>query len=134
MCFGSVKQPKIEYVGPSQETLDENQRRIDEYIASSTATNLEFTKTLQAQIDAATKSAESTRKQLEEDKLAAQTQLANMPETQATYAVTTTQSDPVNAKVTQKINPKKKDDNKGTLKVNRGGTANTAGSTINLGV
>tara|TARA_B100000131_G_scaffold93271_2_gene90088 strand:- start:11875 stop:12279 length:405 start_codon:yes stop_codon:yes gene_type:complete len=134
MCFGNVKQPKIEYVGPSQETLDANQARIDEYIASSTATNLEFTKTLQAQIDAATKSAEETRKQLEKDKLAAQTQLANMPETQATYAVTTTQSDPVNAKVTQKINPKKKDDNKGTLKVNRGGTANTAGSTINLGV
>ncbi|MAW05576.1 MAG: hypothetical protein CL918_03425 [Deltaproteobacteria bacterium] len=126
--------PEIKYVGASQETIDANQSRIDEYIASSTATNLEFTKTLQAQIDAASQSAEATRKQLEEDKLAAQTQLANMPETQATYAVTTTQSDPVNAKVTQKINPKKKDDNKGTLKVNRGGTANTAGSTINLGV
>tara|TARA_X000001036_G_C20596206_1_gene772987 strand:+ start:455 stop:859 length:405 start_codon:yes stop_codon:yes gene_type:complete len=134
MCFGSPKMPEIKYVGASQETIDANQSRIDEYIASSTATNLEFTKTLQAQIDAASQSAEATRKQLEEDKLAAQTQLANMPETQATYAVTTTQSDPVNAKVTQKINPKKKDDNKGTLKVNRGGTANTAGSTINLGV
>ena len=126
--------PEIKYVGPSQETLDANQSRIDEYIASSTATNLEFTKTLQAQIDAASQSAEATRQQLEADKAAAAAQLANMPDTQATYAVTTTQSDPVNAKVTQKINPKKKDDNKGTLKVNRGGTANTAGSTINLGV
>lgn len=134
MCFGSPKMPEIKYVGPSQETLDDNQSRIDDYIASSTATNLEFTKTLQAQIDAASQSADATRKQLEADKLAAQTQLANMPDTQATYAVTTTQSDPVNAKVTQKINPKKKDDNKGTLKVSRGGTANQAGSTINLGV
>jgi len=34
----------------------------------------------------------------------------------------------------KQIKKKKKDDNKGTLKVAQGGTANTAGSTLNLGV
>lgn len=134
MCLGSVKQPKIQYVGPSQEDLDKNQAKIDNYIAQSTATNEEFQQSLQTQIDSANTAAQTMADQLAADKAAAAAQLANMPINKPTYSVTTTQSDPVNAQVTESIRKKKKDDNKGTLKVAQGGTANTAGSTLNLGV
>ena len=134
MCLGSVKQPKIEYVGPSQEDLDANQAKIDKYIADSKAANDAFQATLQTQIDNANATAQTMRDQLAADKAAAAAQLANMPINKPTYSVTTTQSDPVNAQVTEAIKKKKKDDNKGTLKVNQGGAVNAAGSTLNLGV
>jgi len=134
MCFGSVKQPKIEYVGPSQEDLDANQAKIDNYIAQSQATNQQFQQSLQTQIDNANAAAQTMADQLAADRAAAAAQLANMPINKPTYSVTTTQSDPVNAQVTESIQKKKKDENKGTLKVNQGGAANAAGSTLNLGV
>ena len=134
MCFGSVKTPEIKYVGPSQETLDANQAKIDNYIAQSQATNDAFQASLQTQIDKANAAAQTMADQLAAARAAAAAQLANMPINKPTYSVTTTQSDPVNAQVTESIKKKKKDDNKGTLKVAQGGTANTAGSTLNLGV
>ena len=134
MCFGSVKTPEIKYVGPSQETLDANQAKIDNYITQSQATNDAFQASLQTQIDNANTAAQTMADQLAADRAAAQAQLANMPINKPTYSVTTTQSDPVNAQVTESIKKKKKDDNKGTLKVAQGGTANTAGSTLNWGV
>ncbi len=134
MCLGSVKAPEIKYVGPSQETLDANQAKIDKYIADSKATNDAFQASLQTQIDNANTAAQTMADQLAADRAAAAAQLANMPINKPTYSVTTTQSDPVNAQVTESIKKKKKDDNKGTLKVAQGGTANTAGSTLNLGV
>ena len=134
MCFGSVKTPEIKYVGPSQEDLDNNQAKIDTFIENSRIANENFANSLQAQIDTANTNAQTLRASLEADRAAAQAQLANMPINKPTYSVTTTQSDPVNAQVTESIKKKKKDDNKGTLKVAQGGTANTAGSTLNLGV
>ena len=134
MCLGSVKQPKIEYAGPSQETLDANQAKIDSYITQSKATNDAFQKSLQTQIDSANAAAKTMADQLAADRAAAQAQLANMPINKPTYSVTTTQSAPVNAQVTESIKKKKKDDNKGTLKVDPGGAANASGSTLNLGV
>ena len=136
MCniFGSPKAPEIKYVGPSQEDLDNNQAKIDTFIENSRIANENFANSLQAQIDTANTNAQTLRASLEADRAAAQAQLANMPINKPTYSVTTTQSDPVNAQVTESIKKKKKDDNKGTLKVAQGGTANTAGSTLNLGV
>ena len=134
MCLASVKQPKIEYVGPSQEDLDANQAKIDKYIADSKAANDAFQESLQTQIDNANAKAQTMADTLAADKAAAAAQLANMPINKPTYSVTTTQSDPVNAQVTESINKKKKDENKGTLKVNQGGASNAAGSTLNLGV
>jgi len=136
MCniFGSPKAPEIKYVGPSQEDLDKNQAKIDTFVENSRIANENFANSLQAQIDTANTNAQTLRASLEADRAAAQAQLANMPINKPTYSVTTTQSDPVNAQVTESIKKKKKDDNKGTLKVAQGGTANTAGSTLNLGV
>ncbi len=136
MCniFSSPKAPEIKYVGPSQEDLDANQLKIDNFIENSRIANENFANSLQAQIDTANTNAQTLRDSLAADRAAAQAQLANMPINKPTYSVTTTQSDPVNAQVTESIKKKKKDDNKGTLKVAQGGTANTAGSTLNLGV
>ena len=136
MCniFSSPKAPEIKYVGPSQEDLDANQLKIDNFIENSRIANENFANSLQAQIDTANTNAQTLRDSLAADRAAAQAQLSNMPINKPTYSVTTTQSDPVNAQVTESIKKKKKDDNKGTLKVAQGGTANTAGSTLNLGV
>ena len=136
MCniFGSPKAPEIKYVGPSQETLDANQLKIDNFIENSRIANENFANSLQAQIDTANTNAQTLRASLEAERAAAQAQLANMPINKPTYSVTTTQSEPVNAQVTEAIKKKKKDDNKGTLKVNQGGASNAAGSTLNLGV
>ena len=136
MCniFSRPKAPEIKYVGPSQETLDDNQAKIDTFIENSRIANENFANSLQAQIDTANTNAQTLRDSLAADRAAAAAQLANMPINKPTYSVTTTQSEPVNAQVTEAIKKKKKDDNKGTLKVAQGGTANTAGSTLNLGV
>ena len=136
MCniFSRPKAPEIKYIGPSQEDLDKNQERIDTFIENSRITNEKFEKSLQAQIDTANTNAQTLRDELAADRAAAAAQLANMPINKPTYSVTTTQSEPVNAQVTTKIKKKKKDDNKGTLKVNQGGASNAAGSTLNLGV
>jgi hypothetical protein len=134
MCFGSVKTPEIKYIGPSQEDLDANQAKIDNFIKTSNETNKKFADSLQAQIDTANENAQTLRDELDADKAAAAAALANMPINKPTYSVTTTQSDPVNAKITESIKKKKKDENKGTLKVSQGGSANAAGSTLNLGV
>lgn len=136
MCniFGSPKAPEIKYVGPSQEDLDANQLKIDNFIENSRIANEKFEKSLQAQIDTANTNAQTLKDSLEADRAAAAAQLANMPINKPTYSVTTTQSDPVNAQVTESIKKKKKEDTKGTLKVSKGGTANSAGSTLNLGV
>ena len=136
MCniFSKPKAPEIKYVGPSQEDLDNNQAKIDTFVENSRIANENFANSLQAQIDTANTNAQTLRDSLAADRAAAAAQLANMPMNKPTYSVTTTQSDPVNAQVTESIKKKKKDDNKGTLKVAQGGTANTAGSTLNLGV
>ena len=136
MCniFSKPKAPEIKYVGPSQEDLDANQQKIDDYIAASTATNEAFQASLQTSIDNANAAAQTMADELAADRAAAAAALADMPINNPTYSVTTTQSDPVNAQATESIKKKKKDDNKGTLKVAQGGTANTAGSTLNLGV
>lgn len=136
MCniFKAPKAPEIKYVGPSQEDLDANQLKIDNFIENSRIANEKFEKSLQAQIDTANTNAQTLKDSLEADRAAAAAQLANMPINKPTYSVTTTQSDPVNAQVTESIKKKKKEDTKGTLKVSKGGTANSAGSTLNLGV
>ena len=136
MCniFKAPKAPEIKYVGPSQEDLDANQLKIDNFIKTSEDTNQKFADSLQAQIDTANDNAATLRDSLAADRAAAAAQLANMPINKPTYSVTTTQSDPVNAQVTESIKKKKKEDTKGTLKVSKGGTANSAGSTLNLGV
>lgn len=136
MCniFSRPKAPEIKYVGPSQADLDANQAKIDTFIENSRIANENFANSLQAQIDTATQNTQTLRDTLAADRAAAAAQLANMPINKPTYSVTTTQSEPVNAQVTTKIKKKKKDDNKGTLKVNQGGASNAAGSTLNLGV
>ena len=136
MCniFKAPKAPEIKYVDPSQEDLDANQLKIDNFIKTSEDTNQKFADSLQAQIDTANDNAATLRDSLAADRAAAAAQLANMPINKPTYSVTTTQSDPVNAQVTESIKKKKKEDTKGTLKVSKGGTANSAGSTLNLGV
>ena len=80
MCniFGSPKAPEIKYVGPSQEDLDANQLKIDNFIENSRIANEKFEKSLQAQIDTANTNAQTLKDSLEADRAAAAAQLANM--------------------------------------------------------
>ena len=136
MCniFKAPKAPEIKYVGRSQEDIDASQTRIDNFLKTSADTNEKFADSLQAQINTANTNAATLRDSLDADRAAAAATLANMPINKPTYSVTTTQSEPVNAQVTESIKKKKKEDTKGTLKVSKSGTANSAGSTLNLGV
>ena len=132
MCFFSApKMPKVEYVGPSEDQIAANNAALDEFRANSLAQQENFASSLQVQIDAANQRAEQMRAQLEADRNAALAQQA--AQQTAAYSVTTQMSEPVNAKTTEEIKPKK-DDTKTSLKIARGSVPTSAGTGINVGV
>lgn len=128
--------PEIVYQGPSQEDLDANQLKLDNFIKTSKETNDAFSKTLQTQIDTAADNTKLLTEELKNLKSSHAETVAGYsgPTAGQTYAVTTKQTDPENAQITETIKPKKKDKNKSTLKVNQNSVQNTSGSGVNVGV
>ena len=145
MCFGGsqpkVEAPKIEYVGPTDEQIQQQQESLaalQQQIAEQQAT---FTAGIQSQIDDATN--ETTRLQSEfeaeqegwkSEAAAAEAAAAGAGSAAANnaYAVTATQSTAPVANTTEEITKKKKP--KSSLKIQSNAVENTAGTGLNIGV
>lgn len=130
MCLGSQPQaPEVVYRGPSDADIQRNQQALDKYqqqIASQQAT---FQTQLQNQIDAAVAETEQLKADFAAETAAASQEAA----VQSAYSVTTQQTEiPEGAQTTAAVIKKKKP--KANLKISTAGTANSAGSGVNLGI
>ena len=123
--------PTVEYVGPSQETIDQQNTALTNFQNTLTANNQTFQTNLTNQI---TKANEATSGIME--KIATMNAQAGAAGglTDAPYAITT--ADDVGetelAQTTKKI--KDKDKPKGTLKITQSGVKASAGTGVNYGV
>jgi hypothetical protein len=130
MCFAQPKAPKIVYQGPSEAEMAANRASLDQYRTQMSQQQADFQKQLQAQIDKANQDTENLQKQYEADAAAAAAAAA--AQQTGSYAVTASQTAPVNAQTTAATPKKEKP--KSTLKINTGGVAASAGSGLNIGV
>jgi len=144
MCFGSSapQQPRIEYVGPSEEDIANNQKALDDYQAQLMTQQEQFQTRLQGQIDAANAQTQSLQDRLAQQASAMQAQMAAASnaamaragaQQTAQYAITASQSDPgETAQTTTAIEKKKKP--KSTLRISRNALQASAGTGLNIGV
>lgn len=155
MCLGGGQQPQapeVKYQGPSDDDIRRQQASLDQYqqqIASQQAT---FQSQLQAQIDSANQETAALRDRYASDLAAAEKSAAQgvsdaeaagaaslaeagagaLAQQVGAYQVTATQSDALQAQTTAAVEKKKKP--KKNLKISTAGTANSAGSGLNIGV
>ena len=144
MCFGysAPKPPKGEYVGPSQEDIDANQKALDDYQAQLLTQQSDFEAQLQGQIDAANKETQALQDQLAQQQTDMEAEMAAAnaaaqaqagAQQTAQYAITASQSSPnEGAQTTAAIEKKKKP--KSTLRIARNALQATAGTGLNIGV
>jgi hypothetical protein len=128
MCFAQPQAPNIVYQGPSDAEIEANRASLDQYRSQMGQQQADFQKQLQAQIDKANQDTENLQKQYEADAAAA----AAAAQQTGSYAVTASQTAPVNAQTTAATTKKEKP--KSTLKISTGGVAASAGSGLNIGV
>ena len=132
MCMGGgPSAPTVKYVGPSQDDLDRNQRSLDAYQQQVTTQQDQFQTQLQSQIDSA--NAETADLQASYAAETAAAAAASSAGQAAAYSTTAVQTEmPEGAQTTASIVKKKKP--KQNLKISTAGTANSAGSGLNIGV
>jgi outer membrane translocation and assembly module TamA len=130
MCFAKPQQPNIVYQGPSQEDIAKNQASLDQYKSQMQQQQDAFKAQLQQQIDAA--NSETAAIKTKYDAEAAAASAAAAAQQAGSYAMTATQTDPVNAQTTAAVTQKKKPAN--ALKITTAGTATAAGAGLNIGV
>ena len=132
MCGGSrPSAPRVEYVGPSQADMDRNQRSLDQYQQQMMQQQNQFQSQLQGQIDAA--NAETADLQADFAAEAAAAAAASSADQAAAYTTSAQQTEiPGGAQTTAAVTEKKKP--KKNLKISTAGTANSAGSGLNIGV
>jgi hypothetical protein len=130
MCFGGTSAPQIIYSGPSAEDIERQNQQLQLYMQQSASQQQQFAQSLQQQIDQANAAATQQRQQLDQERQAAMADMA--AQQQASYAVTTVESDPVTAQATQTIEAKKKP--RSSLKITPGSVETMAGTGINIGV
>lgn len=139
MCLGGGQQqqpaePEITYQGPSQADLDANRRALDDYKASAEAQQALFATQLQQQISEAQAETARIQAKYDEEIASATTAAANAGVQEATdiYTVTAAQTAAPSAETTAAIKPKK--NQRRSLKIATGNTANQAGSGLNIGL
>jgi len=135
MCFFKApKMPTIEYVGASQETIDQQNTALTNFQNTLAANNQTFQANLTNQITKANESTSGLMSRIEE--MNQQTAQAGEAGglTEAPYAITTEDNvgETELAQTTKKI--KAKDKPKGTLKITRSGVQSSAGTGVNYGV
>ena len=155
MCLGGggVSQPQIVYQGPSEQDLAANRAAMDQYRTQASAQQDAFSRQLQQQIDAANKETESLKAQYstelsqiqrqEQDRIAgAKDQAAadvaaagasGAAQQVGAYAVTTTQSAPIEGAQTTAAKLKKEKP-KGSLKISTAALPSASGTGLNIGV
>lgn len=132
MCLGGGPQaPRVEYVGPSQEDLKANQASLDAYRSQMATQQTEFQSQLQTQIDDAAQETEELKAAYAAESAAAAA--GNAADQAAAYVTSAQETEiPENAQTTAAVTDKKKP--KKNLKISTAGTANSAGSGLNIGV
>ena len=155
MCFGGSQPqaPSIVYQGPSEADIAANQASLDQYRTQALAQQDAFSQQLQQQIDAANTETESLKaqysteltriEQQEQDRIAgAQGQAAadvaaagaaGAAQQVGAYAVTTTQSEPIDGAQTTAAKLKKEKP-KGSLKISTAALPSASGTGLNIGV
>ena len=130
MCLGSQPQaPNVVYRGPSDADIAANQASLDQYQSQINDQQAAFQTQLQEQIDAAEAETAQLKADFDAETAAASQSAAN----KSAYAVTTQETEiPEGAQTTAAVTKKKKP--KANLKISTAGTANSAGSGINLGI
>jgi hypothetical protein len=132
MCFGGgASAPKVEYVGPSEDDIRRNEESLSQYQQQMTSQQNEFQTQLQSRIDAA--NAETAELQSDYAAEAAAAAAASSADQAAAYTTSAQQTEiPEGAQTTAAVTEKKKP--KKSLKISTAGTANSAGSGLNIGV
>lgn len=130
MCLGSQPQaPEVVYRGPSDADIAANQQALSTYEQQIADQQANFQTQLQDQIDAATAETE----QLKADFAAETAAESQAAAAKSAYTVTTQETEiPEGAQTTAAVTKKKKP--KTNLKISTAGTANAAGSGVNLGI
>ena len=130
MCLGQQPQaPEVVYQGPSDADIQRNQQALATYEQQIADQQTSFQTQLQEQIDAAKAETEKLKSDFAAETAAASQAAA----AQTAYTVTTKQTEiPEGAQTTAAVIKKKKP--KANLKISTAGTANAAGSGINLGI
>jgi len=130
MCLGSQPQaPEVVYRGPSDDDIQRNQQALATYEQQIADQQANFQTQLQEQIDAATAETE----QLKADFAAETAAESQAAAAKSAYTVTTQETEiPEGAQTTAAVTKKKKP--KTNLKISTAGTANAAGSGVNLGI
>ena len=132
MCLGGGPQaPSVQYVGPSDDDIKRNEESLAQYQQQMTTQQNQFQTQLQDQIDSA--AAETAELQADYAAESAAAAAASSADQAAAYTTSAQQTEipggaQTTAAVTQKKKPKK------NLKISTAGTANTAGSGLNIGV
>ena len=137
MCFfkpPKIQMPTVEYVGPSQETIDAQNKSLTDFEEKLTANNKTFQDNLTNQITKANESTADLMTQITEMKTQTAQAAASGGLTEAPYAITSEDNVDASdlAQTTQSI--KKKDKPKGTLKITQSGVQASAGTGVNYGV
>jgi len=132
MCFGGgVQAPNVQYVGPSEDDIRTNEESLAEYQQQMTDQQNEFQTQLQSQIDTA--AAETVDLQADYAAETAAAAAAGASGQAAAYSTSAQQTEiPEGAQTTAAVTEKKKP--KKNLKISTAGTANSAGSGLNIGV
>ena len=130
MCLGQQPQaPEVVYQGPSDDDIQRNQQALATYQQQIDDQQASFQTQLQSQIDAATAETE----QLKADFAAETAAESQAAAAKSAYTVTTQETEiPEGAQTTAAVTKKKKP--KTNLKISTAGTANAAGSGVNLGI
>ena len=155
MCFGGSQPqaPSIVYQGPSEADVAANQASLDQYRTQALAQQDAFSQQLQQQIDAANTETESLKaqystelsriQQQEQDRITgaegqaaadvAAAGAAGAAQQVGAYAVTTTQSEPIDGAQTTAAKLKKEKP-KGSLKISTAALPSASGTGLNIGV
>ena len=133
MCGGGrAREPKIEYVGPSEEDIARQEQALQTYREQSQAQQAAFTAQLQKQMD----DAQRRNQQLIAQYQTRQAEQANMQAARAASAYTvTTQEAPAPSTAqttTTAASPKKNE--KRNLKITSAGASNAGGAGVNLSI
>ena len=129
MCLGQPQAPEVVYRGPSDADIAANQASLDQYQTQINEQQASFQAQLQEQIDSATAETAQLKADFDAETAAASQSAAN----KSAYTVTTQETEiPEGAQTTAAVTKKKKP--KANLKISTAGTANSAGSGVNLGI
>ena len=136
MCFGGgAKAPNVQYVGPSDDDIRRNEESLAQYQQQMTDQQNQFQTQLQSQIDsAAAETADLQADYAAETAAAAAAGASDQVAAQGSaYSISAQETEiPEGAQTTAAVTEKKKP--KKNLKISTAGTANTAGSGLNIGV